>query len=188
MMARLRTRRLSLATLVALAVVFLLARFGGELRDLLRPRPAGGAEGFEVVRVIDGDTIVVAPNPFLQSASGDHIRLLGVDTPESVHPSKPVERFGLEAAAFTRRLCEGRRVRLEFEPGNTQDRGARPERSRGRRTVAYVFLEDGTLVNAEIIRQGYGYAYTRFPFARMEEFRALEAEARAARRGLWAEE
>ena len=179
-MPRLRTRRLSLATLVALAVVFLLVRFGGELRDVLRPRPAGGAEGYEVVRVIDGDTIVVAPNPFLQSASGDHIRLLGVDTPESVDPSKPVERFGLEAAAFTRRLCEGRRVRLEFELGNTQDRYGR--------TVAYVFLEEGTLVNAEIIRQGYGYAYTRFPFARMEEFRALEAEARAARRGLWAEE
>ena len=180
MMPRLRTRRLSLATLVALAVVFLLARFGGELRDVLRPRPAGGAEGYEVVRVIDGDTIVVAPNPFPPSARGDHIRLLGVDTPESVDPTKPVERFGLEAVAFTRRLCEGRRVRLEFEPGNTQDRYGR--------TVAYVFLEDGTLVNAEIIRQGYGYAYTRFPFARMEEFRALEAEARAARRGLWAEE
>lgn len=179
-MARRRARRLSLATLVTLAMVFLLARFGGDLRDVLRPAPRPGAEWFEVVRVIDGDTILVAPNPFPQSASGDRLRLLGVDTPESVHPAKPVERFGLEAAAFTRRLCEGRRVRLVFESGNTQDRYGR--------TVAYVFLEDGSLLNAEIIRQGYGHAYTRFPFARMEDFRALEAEARAARRGLWAED
>jgi len=177
-MARRRTRKLSFATLAALVVVFLLARFGGELRDVLRPAPEPGAGWYEVVRVVDGDTLVVAPNPFPQSSSGDRIRLLGVNTPESVHPTKPVERFGLEAAAFTRWLCEGRRVRLEFEPGNTQDRYGR--------TVAYVFLEDDTLVNAEIIRQGFGYAYTRYPFARMEEFRALEAKARAARRGLWA--
>lgn len=179
-MARRRARKISLATLVALAAAFLLARFGGELRDILRPAPEPGAGWYEVERVIDGDTLLVAPNHFPQSSSGDRIRLLGVDTPESVHPSKPVERFGREAAAFTRRLCEGRRVRLEFEAGNIQDHYGR--------TVGYVFLEDGTLVNAEIIRQGYGYAYTRYPFARMEAFRALEAEARAARRGLWAEE
>jgi len=176
-MARRRARRFSLAALVALAMAFLVVRFGGGLREVLQPAPDPGAGWYEVVRVIDGDTLVVAPNPFPQSASGDRIRLLGVDTPESVHPTKPVERFGREAAAFTRRLCEGRRMRLEFEPGNTQDRYGR--------TVAYVFLDDGTLVNAEIIRQGYGYAYSRFPFARMEEFRALEAEARTARRGLW---
>ena len=179
-MARRRMRRLSLATLAALALAFLLARFGGELRDILRPGPEPGAGWYEVERVVDGDTLVVSPNPFPQSASGDRIRLLGVDTPESVHPNKPVERFGREAAAFTRQLCEGRLVRLELEPGNTQDRYGR--------TVAYVFLEDGTLVNAEIIRQGFGNAYTRYPFARMEEFRTLEAEARVARRGLWAEE
>ena len=179
-MARRRSRKLSLATLALLAAAFLVARFGGELRDLVRPAPQPGAGWYQVLRVVDGDTLVVAPNPFPQSSSGDRIRLLGVDTPESVHPSKPVERFGREAAAFTRRLCEGRRVRLEFEPGNTRDRYGR--------TVAYVFLEDNTLVNAEIIRQGYGHAYTRYPFARMDEFSALEAETRAARRGLWAEE
>jgi len=75
---------------------------------------------------------------------------------------------------------EGRRVRLVFDPAQTQDRYGR--------TLAYVYLEDGTFLNAEIIRQGYGFAYTRFPFAYLEEFRALEREARDARRGLWAEE
>ena len=54
-----------------------------------------------------------------------------------------------------------------------------------RRTLAYVFLEDGTLLNAEIIKQGYGHAYTQFPFSRMEEFRRLEREAREEQRGLW---
>ena len=61
-----------------------------------------------------------------------------------------------------------------------------PHKDRYGRTLAFIFLEDGTLLNAEIIRQGYGYAYTQFPFSRMEEFRRLEGEARDARRGLWA--
>ena len=51
--------------------------------------------------------------------------------------------------------------------------------------MAYVFLEDGTLLNAEIIKQGYGFAYKRIPFARTEDFRQLEREAREQRRGLW---
>jgi micrococcal nuclease len=55
-----------------------------------------------------------------------------------------------------------------------------------RRTLAYVVLEDGTLLNAEIIKQGYGFAYTRFPFARLDEFRRLELEAREQARRLWA--
>jgi micrococcal nuclease len=54
------------------------------------------------------------------------------------------------------------------------------------RTLAYIFLEDGTLLNAEIIRQGYGHALVRYPFSRMEEFRRLEREAMEQRRGLWA--
>ncbi len=52
-------------------------------------------------------------------------------------------------------------------------------------TLAYVFLEDGTFLNAEIIKQGYGHAYTRFPFKYMDEFRRYEREARGQRRGLW---
>jgi micrococcal nuclease len=56
------------------------------------------------------------------------------------------------------------------------------------RLLRYVYLEDGTLVNAEIIRQGYGFAYVKYPFSRMEEFRALEREARNKGRGMWGEE
>ena len=121
------------------------------------------------VRVVDGDTIVLD--------GGERVRLIGVDTPESVDPRRPVEWFGKEASAFTRRLVEGRRVRLEYD---------RTRRDVHRRTLAYVYLEDGTFVNLEIVRRGYGHAYTRFPFRYLEQFRAAERQARAERAGLWA--
>jgi hypothetical protein len=73
-------------------------------------------------------------------------------------------------------LVEGKRVRLEYDQ-QRQDRCGR--------TLAYVYLEDETFVNAEIVRQGDGFAYTRFPFTYLEEFRRLGREAREAKRGLW---
>jgi micrococcal nuclease len=112
--------------------------------------------------------------------TGERVRLIGVGTPETKHPNKPVEQFGKEASAFTRKMVEGKRVRLEYDPSNA----ARGHKDRYGRTLAFIFLEDGTLLNAEIIKQGYGHAYTQFPFSRLEEFRRLEGEAREARRGL----
>ena len=121
-----------------------------------------------VERVVDGDTIIVG--------GVGRVRLIGVDTPESVDPRRPVEFFGKEAGAFTRRLVDGQRVRLEYDWERTDRYG---------RTLAYVYLPDGTFVNAEIIRRGYGHAYTRFPFKYVERFRQFEREARQAGRGLW---
>ena len=121
-----------------------------------------------VARVIDGDTI--------ELDGKEKVRLTGVDTPETVDPRKPVQYFGKEASEFTRRMAEGKRVRLEFDQ-DTKDRYGR--------TLAYVYLEDGTFLNAEIIKQGYGFAYTKYPFKYMEEFRQYEREAREAGRGLW---
>ena len=179
MRIRLGRRRLSLGAVVLLLALLVLLRGPRLLDDLFRPEPGPHEGWYTVARVVDGDTLVVSPSPNPASSEGDRVRLIGVDTPESVAPSRPVERFGKEASEFTRRLCEGRRVRLVFAPAQTQDRYGR--------TLAYVYLEDGTFLNAEIIRQGYGFAYTRFPFAYLEEFRALEREARDARRGLWSE-
>jgi micrococcal nuclease len=153
--------------LVILAGVAWLAR--GPLKEVLRPAPEG--EWRRVVRVVDGDT--------LELDGGERVRLIGVDTPESVDPRRPVEYFGKEAAAFTRRLAEGRRVRLDYD---------QQLRDRYRRTLAYVYLDDGTFLNAEIIRQGYGHALTRYPFRYADDFRAYEREARANRRGLWGRE
>lgn len=141
---------------VIMAVVALLA---------LAPAAAGAQV---VERVVDGDTIIVR--------GVGRVRLIGVDTPETVDPRRPVERFGKEASAFTKRLLEGRRVRLEYDQQRTDRYG---------RTLAYVYLPDGTFANAEIIRRGYGHAYTRFPFRLRDRFRRIEREARSAGVGLW---
>lgn len=129
-----------------------------------------------VLHAVDGDTLAIQIE-----GRAEKVRLVGVDTPETVHPNKPVEYFGKEASAFTHRMADGKTVRLEFD----QASAATGHRDKYGRLLAYVFLPDGTLLNAEIIRQGYGHAYTRFPFAKMEEFRNLEREAREAGRGLW---
>ncbi len=134
---------------------------------LLAAAPAESAAQV-VERVVDGDTIIVR--------GIGRVRLIGVDTPETVHPGRPVEFFGKEASAFTRRLVDGKRVRLEYDQQRTDRYG---------RTLAYVHLPDGTFVNAEIIRRGYGHAYTRFPFRHLDRFRGLERDARRAGRGLW---
>lgn len=120
-----------------------------------------------VMKAVDGDT--------LKLSDGRTVRLIGVDTPETVHPTKLVQHFGKEASAFTKRTAEGKTVRLEYDQQKIDKYG---------RTLAYVFLPDGKMLNAEIIRQGFGFAYVKYPFARMEEFRGYEQEAREAGRGL----
>ena len=105
---------------------------------------------------MDGDTLVLG--------TGERVRLIGVDTPETKHPNKPVEYFGKKASAFTKRMAEGKRIRLEYDQANAH----LGHKDRYGCTLAYIFLEDDTLLNAEIIRQGYGHAYTQFPFSRME--------------------
>ena len=123
------------------------------------------------IRAVDGDTIIVNI-----AGQKERVRLIGVDTPETKHPRKPVQRYGKEAYNFTWRMAEGKKVRLEFDQN---------QRDRYKRLLAYVFLEDGTFLNAEIIKQGYGYVYTKFPFKYMNEFRNYEREARIRKRGLW---
>lgn len=118
--------------------------------------------------VVDGDTLLLT--------NGEYVRLIGVDTPETKHPEKPVEYFGKEAYLFTQRMVEGKEVRLEYD---------QTRRDRYGRILAYVYLLDGTFLNAEIIKQGYGFAYTKYPFKYTEEFRRYEREARENKRGLW---
>ncbi len=78
-------------------------------------------------------------------------------------------------------MVQGNKVRLEFDQANAHI----GHKDRYKRTLAYVFLGDGTFLNAEIIKQGYGHAYTRFPFKYLDEFRRFEREARGQHRGLW---
>jgi micrococcal nuclease len=121
-----------------------------------------------VKKVIDGDTLLLT--------KGEYVRLIGVNTPETKHPEKPVEYFGEEAYRFTKRMVEEKQVKLEYD---------QTRRDRYGRLLAYVYLVDGTFLNAEIIKQGYGFAYTKYPFKYLEQFRAYEREARENKRGLW---
>jgi micrococcal nuclease len=131
-------------------------------------------ESYAVVRVVDGDTVVVDIEGVKTK-----VRLVGVDTPETVDPRKPVEAYGKEASEFTKNLLAGERVYLvDDKPSGTLDRY-------GRR-LAYLYrAPDGLFVNLEIVRQGYGHAYLRYPFEKMETFRQFEGRAREAEKGLW---
>ncbi|MDQ3767385.1 MAG: thermonuclease family protein [Actinomycetota bacterium] len=123
-----------------------------------------------VSRVIDGDTIEVQ----LQGTTG--IRLIGIDTPETVHPSEPVGCFGPAASRFTQRSLEGRTVRLEFDVERTDHYG---------RTLAYVFA-DGLLFNKTLVARGYAHVTTYPPNVKyVERFLTAQQSARGADRGLW---
>lgn len=128
---------------------------------------------YRVTEFADGDTIVVDMN-----GSGERIRMIGVDTPETKDPRKPVQCFGRAASEFTKNLIGDQPVRLEADPLSSN-------RDRYDRLLRHVYLPDGRLVQAEIIRQGYGFAYTSFPFTKSDEFTALQKEARDNNRGLW---
>ena len=125
-----------------------------------------------VERVIDGDTIQVRVEGKRRT-----VRLIGVDTPETKHPTKPVQYFGREASAFTKAALEGKRVMLQKDrTGDTIDRYGR--------WLRYVLL-DGDNFNARLIREGYAHAYRRFPFSKRTEFIRLEEQARRREIGLW---
>lgn len=124
-----------------------------------------------VTRVIDGDTIEVS----LRGRTVD-VRLIGVDTPETVHPSEPVECFGPEASSFTSSRLSGERVRLEFDVERTDRYG---------RTLAYVWLDD-KLFNRMLVRQGFAQVSIYPPNVKyVERFTAAQRAARESNAGLW---
>lgn len=128
---------------------------------------------YEVVRFSDGDTITVNMN-----GKNESVRMIGIDTPETHRPNSPVQCYGPAASAFTKNLIGDNRVRLESDPENTN-------RDRYDRLLRYVYLPDGRLVQEEVLKNGYGFAYTQFPFTKKADFVALEAEAQQENKGLW---
>ncbi len=122
-----------------------------------------------MTRVVDGDTIRLGD---------ERVRLVGVDTPETRRPGSPVECFGKQATAFTRRFVEGRRVTLEYDV---------ERRDRYGRLLAYVRrAADRAFLNAELVARGYAQVLTIPPNVRYaERFLALQRRAREQERGLW---
>lgn len=129
-----------------------------------------------VIRVVDGDTIVVTIN-----GAEEKVRLIGVNTPETVDPRKTVECFGREASDFSKSILSSARVRLEADP-------SQGDRDKYGRLLRYVFLADGVNFNLRLIEGGYAYEYTyRLPYKYQKEFKQAQKEAELNQRGLWAE-
>lgn len=127
-----------------------------------------------VKRVVDGDTIVVT-----KEGKNETVRLIGINTPETVDPRKPVECFGKEAKTYLASFVDGKRVRLEADP--TQQ-----DHDKYGRMLRYIFLEDGTFVNKVMIQNGYAYEYTYdIPYEYQAEFKNAENGARDTKTGLW---
>jgi micrococcal nuclease len=170
----------SVFLLIAVALVVLRPWEGRELEV------GRGAAGGLVTRVVDGDTIEVR-----LGGREEDVRLIGVDTPETVKPGTPVQCFGERASHFTKRRLTGRRVRLVFGVERRDVYG---------RLLAYVYLAQGTfagpmhgqspqrgrLFNATLVRRGLARTLTIPPNDRFApRFRRLELRAARVGRGLW---
>ncbi len=136
-----------------------------------------------VTRVIDGDTF--------ELNDGSRVRLIGIDTPEKYDSEKlerdasvskrdkeTIKKLGNIATEYVKSFVEGKKVYLENDPQNK-------DRDKYGRLLRYVYLEDGTLINAKILKDGYAYIYEKYPFSKQQEFRELYREARENNRGLW---
>ena len=143
---------------------------------------AGDYSNILVTRAVDGDTLVLE--------NRERVRLIGIDTPEMHESNKlnrdaqrshqdveAIKRLGRQSYEFTKKLIEGKRVRLEFDLERFD---------RYKRILAYVYLKDGTFVNAEIVKQGYASLMTYPPNVKYADlFQKLYREARENQRGLW---
>ena len=180
---------IAIAALLILPALFFISCNSSDNASYSRqgiiPLPFGRGHDYSdtlVVRAVDGDT--------LKLDSGERVRLIGIDTPE-IHESyklyrdskkthqdiRTIKALGMRAFEFTRNLAEGKRVRLEFDLEKKDKYG---------RLLAYVYLKDGTFVNAEIVKQGYASLMTYQPNVKYADlFLKLYREARQNQRGLW---
>lgn len=132
---------------------------------------------YSVTNVVDGDTIKI-------SMSGKEVtlRLIGMDTPETVDPRKPVQCFGKEASNKAKELLLGKKVRIEIDV-------SQGEIDKYGRTLAYVYRDDGMFYNKYMIEQGYAHEYTyNTPYKYQAEFKLAQKIAQTNLLGLWSPE
>jgi len=124
---------------------------------------------------VDGDTVVL-----MVEGKAEKVRLIGVDTPETVKPNSPVQAYGPEASRFTKNLLAGESVYLEYDPSEAG------EKDRFGRELAYLYrAPDGLFVNLELVRQGYAKVYRKVNFKYRDQFEQTEAVAQQNHKGLW---
>jgi micrococcal nuclease len=164
-------------TLIGLLISLLaalLVRYGPASSSLVTQTASQSQPGlYQVSKFVDGDTIDVKMSGVTES-----IRFIGVDTPETHDPRKPVQCYGPEAAAYTRATVGNQRVRLASDPLSSN-------RDRYDRLLRYVYLADGTLLNEQLIKTGHGFAYTYFPFTKSALFTKDEIVAQRNKIGVW---
>jgi len=178
---------------LVLVLLVMCSACAGHRVDLTHQAPAtwmqepGGYETATVVDVADGDTIDVAitgifegPGAGQANVGDEHtVRLVGIDTPESVKPNSPIECFGRESSAATEALLLGAEVRLVKDVEETDRFG---------RLLRYVYIGE-EMANARLVVNGYANAFTYPPNIRHSEFFVqLQREARENDRGLWSPE
>jgi len=129
---------------------------------------------YDVTEVFDGDTIAIR-----MAGRQEKVRLIGVDTPETKDPRKPVQCYGPEASQFSHSKLEHAKVRLASDPLSTN-------RDRYDRLLRYVYLQDGTFYNKELLATGNARAYTGFAFSKSQEFTQAEQTSQQQKIGLWA--
>ncbi len=130
---------------------------------------------FKVVQVVDGDTITVSIR-----GKNESIRLLGIDTPETVDPRKPVQCFGKAASDKMKAFVLGKFVKLI-------DDKTQGNRDKYKRLLRYVYLPDSkaTFINGEMVKQGFAFSYRQYPTKMLEKFNNFEKYAREKNLGLW---
>ena len=131
---------------------------------------------YTVIQVVDGDTIKVSMDDIKTT-----IRLIGLDTPETVDPRKPVQCFGKEATNKMLELLHNKIALLEEDK-------SQGDKDKYGRLLRYVFLPDETNVNKTLIQEGYAYEYTYdLPYKYQDAFKKAQISARESKRGLWAD-
>jgi micrococcal nuclease len=165
---------LSVRSLIVAIVVVLAGLVLASPAQAYPAMPPGVQGPFTVIKVVDGDTIWVDNN-----GQRLKIRMIGLDTPETVDPRKPVQCFGLEASAHAKTILGGQSVYLETDPSqDTIDKFGR--------TLAYVWTASGRLFNLDMIADGYAFEYTYdLPYRYQADFKTAEGDARTQSRGLW---
>ena len=142
----------------------------------IHPAYANQPTIFKVLKVVDGDTIVVDVR-----GKKETVRLLGIDTPETVDPRKPVQCFGKNASDKMKSFVFGKSVIL------VDEQATQGNRDKYNRLLRYVYLPDSkrTFVNGEMVKQGYAYSYRQYPTKFLTKFNSWESYAREHNLGLW---
>ncbi len=134
---------------------------------------------YPVTYVVDGDTFKINASQDEATQKIVTIRVLGINTPETVDPRKSVECYGPEASQAGRDVLNGHKVKLTFSPN-------RELKDKYDRYLAYVYRDDGLFYNEYMLKNGFAKEYTfGTPYSMQSEFRGIEKEARGAKVGLW---